>query len=387
MEEKNKTTPDIMLEVVLDTNKEKSFVATRSRGLLTNKENVADGAIVENIVTRVKELSALNKIPVSDIPVVVEGAKQSNELREALKDKGIKALQKTKKDKDYYYDYYDDYYYEPLTPYGVINFDDLEQAEAARELNNDYLVLFAQYAEMAQRIINGDYYLEFGDERGKLSLMTDLTQQFLNRLEKVTAEKGNVRKELNSTEQIEKDATEEPVIEVEEKSIEESLPESVEKDYTNIISSNNGVILSKNKNGELIWAGVHTNKFQDRDGDILTEAAHKQFVEKVYSGDYEFPQLWIWHIPKAVGEVNWMEYDERGFLLSGGKIYKEYEELVTSLVSNTPEMGMSHGMPVDSLVYDEEHCIKEYRSIEVSMLPLDDAANILTEFKVGKNNG
>lgn len=156
--------------------------------------------------------------------------------------------------------------------------------------------------------------------------------------------------------------------------------ETIIKDFT---PDNSSVVLYKNKDGRLAWLGSHTNKFVDRDNEILTEKAHKNFVKQVESGECPYPELWIWHEKNwKVGECNWLAYDERGFLLSGGLIDKDKEDIVINLFENTDEMGMSHGMPMDTVKYDDDGDLIEYKSVEVSLLPKEYAANLLTTFNV-----
>ena len=121
-----------------------------------------------------------------------------------------------------------------------------------------------------------------------------------------------------------------------------------------------------------------------RDEDILTEQAHKRFIELIYAKKVEFPHLFIWHIPVSVGECLWLAYDERGFLMSGGKVFKKFHKLLIALVGITDNMGMSHGMPLETVVYDDEGYIVEYISKEVSFLPAEEAANELTAFTANK---
>lgn len=143
------------------------------------------------------------------------------------------------------------------------------------------------------------------------------------------------------------------------------------------------VVLYKNKDGRLAWVGSHTNKFEDREKEILTEKAHKTFISKVESGDETYPELWIWHEKNwKVGNADWLAYDDRGFLLSGGLIDKDKEELVITLFENTENMGMSHGMPPLSVKYDDDGDIIEYVSKEISLLPIEYACNLLTTFAV-----
>jgi hypothetical protein len=156
--------------------------------------------------------------------------------------------------------------------------------------------------------------------------------------------------------------------------------ETIIKDFS---SDKSSVVLYKNKEGRLSWVGSHTNKFEDREKEVLTEKAHKDFVNKIESGDIAYPELWIWHEKDwKVGNANWLAYDDRGFLLSGGVIDQDKEDLVIALFENTSQMGMSHGMPPESVKYDEDGDIIEYVSKEISLLPIEYACNLLTTFAV-----
>ena len=144
---------------------------------------------------------------------------------------------------------------------------------------------------------------------------------------------------------------------------------------------NGSVSIFKDSNGVLRWYGIVTNKFIDRDNDILSEDAHKNFIKRVDNGEVDYPELNIWHIPKQVGMADWLAYDERGFLAASGYVHKEFEELVINLIKNSEfPIGMSHGMPV-SKIKKNGNIIKEYVSFEVSFLPLENAANLLTHFE------
>lgn len=149
-----------------------------------------------------------------------------------------------------------------------------------------------------------------------------------------------------------------------------------------------GLYKALNEKGDevLRWYGVPTNKFADRDGDIFTSYAHENFVSAVDAGIERFPELWIWHIEIPIGVTDWMAYDERGFLLASGYIFPEYEKLILAIVNDHVErkvpLGMSHGVPTGKYRRDKvnEKVITVYFSKEFSLLPLQDAANLLTYF-------
>lgn len=154
---------------------------------------------------------------------------------------------------------------------------------------------------------------------------------------------------------------------------------------TKSVASNNAFTLYKDANGDLRWTGIVTNIYQDVAKDILTKDAHIKFIEKLEKNLAEYPELWIWHIEKPVGQADWVGYDDRGFVIVTGTVEKEYEDLVTNLVKNTPEMGMSHGMPIESVVYSQGRIV-EYISKEYSLLPVSAAANKLTYYIIGEKD-
>jgi len=139
-------------------------------------------------------------------------------------------------------------------------------------------------------------------------------------------------------------------------------------------------------NGILHWGGIPTNKFQDRDNppDILSEKSHLDFVSWLEKQNKDaYPDLYIWHIPKAVGKATWVGYDERGFLVASGVVYPQYEKQVTDIIKNYDgDIGMSHGMWLKDIERDEDspNIITRYKSYEFSFLPQSEAANLLTAF-------
>ena len=99
------------------------------------------------------------------------------------------------------------------------------------------------------------------------------------------------------------------------------------------------------------------------------------------SGEAEYPDLYIWHRKPAVGKATWVDYDDRGFLVAGGVIHKEYEALVTNLVANATEpLGMSQGIYRKDIKFDKDGVITEYKPFEFTFLPHKNACNSLTAF-------
>lgn len=136
--------------------------------------------------------------------------------------------------------------------------------------------------------------------------------------------------------------------------------------------------------GVLRWFGIPTNIYKDDDNppDIIKESAHLDFIERVETGKTSYPELWVWHLKKAVGSTDFIGYDERGFVMASGEIFPEFEELVVNLVTNTPDIGMSHGMPITTVAKDSSGKIATYDSAEYTLLPRSNAANKFTKYGV-----
>lgn len=217
-------------------------------------------------------------------------------------------------------------------PFGVYSFQQFEVAEQLQDLKEEYNDAFDIFLQIADNIM-------YERPENYIDLMVQLTKDFSKKLIEIRLQEGSVLK--------------------------------------------SGSVALFKSNGQLQWVGVPTNKFQDRQKDILSDAAHKKFVKMLKSGEAEMPVLFPWHTGE-VGITTWVDYDDRGFLVAGGVIHKQYEDFVINLITNTTEpLGMSHGMWNKDIKRDknEPNVIIEYKSFEFSFLPHSQAANLLTSFK------
>lgn len=145
-------------------------------------------------------------------------------------------------------------------------------------------------------------------------------------------------------------------------------------------------IVTKDAMGEYRWFGWATNKWLDRDGEILTDAAHREFVKYLDENPDEAPELWTWHTPGTAraNKADWWDY-ANGFMVYSGKLEeteaKAYLELEKA---EREQVGMSHGFWV---LERKGNLITRYRTFEVSELPLAKAANPFTDFQtINKEN-
>jgi hypothetical protein len=141
--------------------------------------------------------------------------------------------------------------------------------------------------------------------------------------------------------------------------------------------------LVRQKDGRLRFYTVWSNNFMDREGEIFTKAAHKEFVDWA-SEHSQYPELWLWHtMGSKFGQVDWLDLTEDGFVHASGLIDAGKEALAEKAARE--DAGVSHGF----FGLQRENLIEWYRSYEISVLPVTNAAVWTTSFNLlnaGKAN-
>lgn len=142
----------------------------------------------------------------------------------------------------------------------------------------------------------------------------------------------------------------------------------------------------KDASGRLRFLARYSNNFRDDDNppEIISAKSHQRFVERADKGLVPYPELWVWHVKDwKVGQTDWLAYDDAGFALASGIVDKENEALVTR-IAEQDDVAMSHGMPIKSIKRDPDDpsIIIEHDTEEISILPLQRAANKMTGFWV-----
>lgn len=143
-----------------------------------------------------------------------------------------------------------------------------------------------------------------------------------------------------------------------------------------------GFTILKDKNGDMRWLGWTTNRWKDRDGEILTDASHKEFVEFLNENPGNAPAFLSWHVKETRREnpVDAWLY-ENGFMIYSG-VLTDTEALSLLNVAQKTKLGMSHGLiPLERSPANPTE-ITKYRTFEVSDLPLHQAANVFTNLEV-----
>ena len=146
---------------------------------------------------------------------------------------------------------------------------------------------------------------------------------------------------------------------------------------TTITSTPGAFRAFKDAQGNWRWMTLTSNMWRDRDGEIIPAVAHEENVAHVESTK-DMPELRLWHVPGSrVGVADWVDF-AHGFLLHSGGFDKGMEDVAESLATCKEPLGVSHGF-----YYEKEEgsdTYTSYRDFEVSVLPLERAANPWTEF-------
>lgn len=142
----------------------------------------------------------------------------------------------------------------------------------------------------------------------------------------------------------------------------------------------------KGLDGTYYALGRMTNKWRDVDyakhpkGEILTDAAHKEFMAFLDTHPDQAPELWTWHTPGTArkARAEWWAYAD-GFV----SLLWPLDEAEAKQFAPDETLAMSHGFyalarePQDGL-------ITQYRTFEGSELPPDWVANPWTSLEMLK---
>lgn len=155
-------------------------------------------------------------------------------------------------------------------------------------------------------------------------------------------------------------------------------------------------VFKEKSTGALRWVAVWSNNIIDRDNppDIISKSAHIDYVKAVNSGECPFPELWHWHIKgTAFGDADSIAFvpldknPDVGFMVASGTIRKGQEKEAMSILGQDIPIGVSHGFKNIKRDPHDPKVIRKYRTYEISVLPLEYAANELTTFKTPVKKG
>lgn len=138
----------------------------------------------------------------------------------------------------------------------------------------------------------------------------------------------------------------------------------------------------KGVDGNWHWHAIFTNNFEDREGEILTEKAHDNYIGRLDMGLVPMPVLMAWHTPgteHGEADVIWRDahlvhavghFDDTPLAQKAIKFYQK----------NVGKIKMSHGFTAPEWAFDGKH-YDDYNTIEITTLPPYAAANPYTSFE------
>lgn len=133
------------------------------------------------------------------------------------------------------------------------------------------------------------------------------------------------------------------------------------------------------------FLAVWSNNFKDRDGEIFPQKAIDAYVARVDAGVVKPPELWVWHVGKAVsvGQADWVA--TRGhFTVAAG----EFSDTPAAQAArdfyaqskNAKDTSVSHGFVFPADQFDGKH-YHEFNTFEISLLPRGAEANLYTSLE------
>jgi len=127
--------------------------------------------------------------------------------------------------------------------------------------------------------------------------------------------------------------------------------------------------------------GTFTNRWIDREGQIITDEAHKDLIQFLDAHPERSPALWFWHMPdmEFSNKAEWWTY-QNGFVSMLWELTTNEAEFIEKF-AQLHEVGMSHGFTAE---LDNDGDITKYRPFEASILPIDKAANSNTSLEILK---
>lgn len=118
---------------------------------------------------------------------------------------------------------------------------------------------------------------------------------------------------------------------------------------------------------------VYSNMFKDKHKQIITDAAHKEYVSWLDAGGIK-PEYHLWHAGplSKFGTVDFVDYVD-GFTISSGLVDQGKEHIAEALQDK--ELRVSHGFYG---LKGKDECYHLYRTFEISPLPVGAESNTWT---------
>lgn len=138
----------------------------------------------------------------------------------------------------------------------------------------------------------------------------------------------------------------------------------------------------KAQDGKHYWLARHTGKFKDREGEIITDKAHADYVARVQKGLVPLPELWVWHKKGTRHGQADMIWKAGGFVLAIGHFddTPEAQKAIAYYQKNSQHIKLSHmfNFPRRAKQGGVYHA---YNTVEITVLPDGAEAFPYTSFE------
>lgn len=138
----------------------------------------------------------------------------------------------------------------------------------------------------------------------------------------------------------------------------------------------------KGADGRYYWHARHSNNFEDREKEILSEKAHEDYVRRVDMGLVPPPELWSWHTDGTrQGIAERVFYDNH--IMNAVGVFDATPEGETArkfYEHNAGKIELSHGFTFPKWAL-KDGIYEVYNTFEISTLPIGAAANPYTTFE------
>lgn len=138
----------------------------------------------------------------------------------------------------------------------------------------------------------------------------------------------------------------------------------------------------KAADGKHYWLARHTGKFKDREGEIIADKAHEEYVQRVQKGIVPLPELWTWHTKgtrHGQADVIWKT---GGFILALGHFddTPEAKHAIAFYEKNAGKIKLSHMFTYPKSA-KQKGIYHAYNTIEITTLPDGAEAFPYTSFE------
>lgn len=168
-----------------------------------------------------------------------------------------------------------------------------------------------------------------------------------------------------------------------ENEVRSSVPELLKAAKEAKIGGEPCILIEKDATGSWRAVLLSSNNFKDRDGEIIAQSAHEEYVDWVNKNMPDAaPVFATWHVPGTARThpIDFVGF-ENGFLIDSCPL-TESEAASLLKMQETIDLGLSIGGIALARDPADPRIITKYRRFEVSDLPLARAANPFTDIEL-----